>query len=183
MNRKSILLLLIFAISVFGQNLKDENIMQGIPKGFKLGFKDYNKKTHISLIEFIPKGETVQNWSQMITTNIYHKNIKLSAKEYIQYMNSSWKKSCQNNYTKFLPDGKENGYEYALFMAYCKKNKMTNKEEFTYFKAIKGNDSFYVVQKAFAYSPTKEEVIASMKYLQNVFICDTRLDNCPKVVK
>lgn len=183
MNRKPILLLFIFVISVFGQNLKDENIMQGIPNDFKFGFKDYNKKTHFSLIEFIPKNETVQNWSQMITTNIYHKNINLSAKEYIQYMSSVWKKSCQDNYTKFLADGKENGYKYALLMAYCKKNKMTNKEEFTYFKAIKGNDSFYVVQKTFAYTPTKEEIIESMKYLKKVYVCDTRLNNCPKIVK
>ena len=181
MNIKTVIVVLLISSTLYGSSLKHENLMQGIPKDFKLGFKDFNKKTRFRLLEFIPKNETVNNWSQMITTNIYHRNINLTAKEYIQKMDSMWKKNCKNSYTKILPNGKENGYEYALLMTYCPKNKMTNKEELTYFKAIKGNDSFYVVQKAFAYNPSNEEIIDSMKYLKKIYVCDT--NNCPKVTK
>jgi len=180
---KIIIVFLFFISTVLGSSLKYENLMQGIPKGFKLGFKDFNKKTRFRLLEFIPKNETVNNWSQMITTSIYHRNINLTPIEYINKMDSMWKNSCKDSYTKFLSTGKENGYKYALLMAYCPINKMTNKEELTYFKAIKGNDSFYIVQKAFAYNPSEKEIINSMSYLKKVYVCDTRLNNCPKVTK
>lgn len=68
-------------------------------------------------------------------------------------------------------------------MLICPKSKMTNKEEFTWLKAVKGKDSFYSVQKAFTHAPTKESVIKTMQYLKRVQVCDTRLNNCPKLSK
>ncbi|AXX92721.1 hypothetical protein CPU12_02515 [Malaciobacter molluscorum LMG 25693] len=183
MRLKLILLIFILPILLFAQNFKYENIVQTLPNSFKLGFKNYNETTHTTLLEFVPSNETVYNWSKMITTIIYHRNINMSAKGYIQYMASLWKKKCQNSFIKILDDGKENGYSYALLMAYCPKNKITNKDEYTYFKAIKGNDSFYSVQKAFSSKPNKQEVINTMKYLKKVFVCDKRLNNCPKIDK
>jgi hypothetical protein len=43
------------------------------------------------------------------------------------------------------------------------------------FKAIQGNDSFYVAQVAFKAWPSKEQLTQWMRYLQDVTVCDTRL--------
>jgi hypothetical protein len=52
----------------------------------------------------------------------------------------------------------------------------------TWFKAVQGNDSFYVVQKAFKFEPSKEQITRWMDYLRKVSVCDSRIADraCPK---
>ena len=57
----------------------------------------------------------------------------------------------------------------------CPLNKATGKPEITWFKAIQGNDSFYIVQVAFKAWPSKEQITQWMGYLKDVTVCDTRL--------
>lgn len=177
---KIILTILIIISTMYSEDLKYENLLQSIPSNFKLGYKNYNKQTHVRLFEFIQKNEKIDNWSQMITTSIYHQNINITPKQYIEKIKSIWGNSCKNSYTKDLPSGTENSYKFSLIMLYCPKNKLTNKEELTFLKAIKGKDSFYTVQKAFRYDPGKKGVIKTIQYLKNITVCDTRLNNCPK---
>ena len=54
-------------------------------------------------------------------------------------------------------------------------NKATGKPEITWFKAIQGNDSFYIVQVAFKAWPSKEQITQWMRYLKDATVCDTRL--------
>jgi hypothetical protein len=44
-----------------------------------------------------------------------------------------------------------------------------------------GNDSFYIVQKAFRFEPAQEQISHWLQYLQTVNVCDTRLPDraCP----
>ena len=65
-------------------------------------------------------------------------------------------------------------------MLTCPTNKQTGKPEWTWFKAIQGNDSFYVVQKAFRFEPSQEQVVEWTKYLRRVSVCDSRRNSCPK---
>ena len=172
-----ILIILLFIQSfAYTKELKNESLLQTIPENFKLAYN--NKQVMAEMYEFIPKNETLKNWSEMITTNIFHKNLNISAQEYIKEVKAKWEESCEVGYTKLLPHGKENGYDYALVMLYCKKSKQIDKEQLTYIKAIKGNDSFYVVQKAFTYLIKKDKIIDTMRYLKRIGVCDTRLQNC-----
>jgi hypothetical protein len=54
--------------------------------------------------------------------------------------------------------------------------------EITWFKAVQGNDSFYLVQKAFKFEPSKEQITRWMGYLRKVSVCDSRIADraCPK---
>jgi hypothetical protein len=63
----------------------------------------------------------------------------------------------------------------------CPLNTATGKPEFTWFKAIEGNDSFYLVQVALNVQPSDEVSTLWMDYLKKVRICDTRLPDraCP----
>ncbi|MDX1809696.1 MAG: hypothetical protein R3331_09170 [Sulfurospirillaceae bacterium] len=177
------LLICTLVVSSFASGLINENILMGMPQNFKVGYKAYNPKTHLSVAELIPKNESVQDWSQMITLDIYHKNLPLNAKKYTLMMKDLWKRSCAKSYTKDIAHGKENGYDFSLLMLFCPKSKVTNKSEYTWLKAIKGKDSFYVVQKAFTIPPNKSQIIKTMQYLRRVQVCDSRLGNCPKIGK
>ncbi|WP_345991718.1 hypothetical protein [Sulfurimonas sp. HSL-1716] len=175
-----VFLLITLVVFSFSKGLKDENILFGMPHDFKVGYKAYNPKSSLSFAEFVPKTESVKDWSQMLTVSIYHKNLPISANEYIANMKEMWQKECKQSYTKVISEGKENGYDYALIMLYCPKSKISHKEEYTWIKAIKGNDSFYAIQKAFAMKPDEAQITGTMRYLRQVQLCDTRLKNCPK---
>ncbi len=178
-----LLLIIMMIFSASGTGFQNENLFVKIPKNFKLDFKDYNKQTNISLLEFVPKNESVKNWSKMITITSYTKNINLTASEYIQRMKEMWKKHCKKSYTKILPNGMQNGYKYAFIKMYCSKTKITNKEELVFMKAIKGKTRFYVVQKAFSYKPNKKTIEETMKYFQKVTVFDTKKGNGPKILR
>ena len=60
-------------------------------------------------------------------------------------------------------------------------NPKTKQPEYTYFKAIQGNDSLYVLQKVFKYEPSRDEIVKWTLYLKNVSVCDSRIAEraCP----
>jgi len=60
-------------------------------------------------------------------------------------------------------------------------NPATGKPELTWFKALQGNDNFYLVQKAFKFEPSGEQVTDWVNFLNTVKVCDTRLPDraCP----
>jgi len=63
----------------------------------------------------------------------------------------------------------------------CPLNKDSGKPEITWFKAIQGQDSFYVVQKAFKFDPSQGQIVQWTLYLKKVAVCDTRVKEraCP----
>jgi uncharacterized membrane protein len=69
-----------------------------------------------------------------------------------------------------------------VWLQSCPLNKATGKPEITWFKAIAGNDSTYVVQLAFKAWPSKEQITSWMQYLGSVSVCDSRLPEraCPR---
>ena len=83
--------------------------------------------------------------------------------------------------TQPVAQGDENGYPSMVWLQNCPLNKATGKPEITWFKAIQGNDSFYIVQVAFKAWPSKEQITQWMGYLKDVAVCDTRLPDRPCV--
>ena len=76
----------------------------------------------------------------------------------------------------------ENGYPSLLWILECPKNPATGKPELTWIKGVQGNDSFYVVQKAFKFTPSKEQITRWIGYLKGVMVCDSRIADraCPR---
>jgi hypothetical protein len=96
-------------------------------------------------------------------------------------LTTDWFNACANSESYPIADGEENGYDFSLWQLYCPLNPSTQLEEYTYMKAIAGNDSFYLVQVAFRYEPTEADVTRWMQYLKQVQVCDTRIAEraCP----
>ncbi|WP_139198242.1 hypothetical protein [Syntrophus gentianae] len=137
------------------------------------------------LMEMVPQNQTVQDWTEMVTTNIYLGLKNVTPESYQEKMQQLWGASCKGSEFASVTKGKENGYPFAIWMQVCTLNPSTGKPEYTWFKAIKGNDSFYVVQKAFKFNPSGKQITQWMQYFRSIIVCDTRLKghSCPKTAR
>lgn len=176
------LFLLLFLVkpNLSWAELKDENLLQNLPSGYKIDFQ--NRQGKMIMTEMVPKGETVNNWTEMVTTQVFLGEKRLTPQQFQASMAKSWQSACQNSEAASITSGQENGYPFALWLLSCPSNSTTGKPEITWIKAIKGNDSFYVIQKAFRFNPTEQQITKWMQYLRSAIVCDSRIPEqaCPK---
>ena len=162
-----------------GTSLENENLLAELPNGFKVGY--HAKQDNQTITEMVAESETVEDWSTMVTVQIFLGQTNLTPVQAQDKLTSSWLNACENSQTFPVADGSENGYNFVLWQLYCPLNPSTQKVEYTYMKAIQGNDSFYLVQVAFRHEPSSEEVTQWVKYLKQVQVCDSRIPEhtCP----
>ena len=155
-----------------------ENLLAGLPQGYKVGFQQ--KKANARITEMVPANETVESWSEMVTVQVFN-GLNVTPEQFRARMVQMWSGACANAVAGPPTLAVENGYPIAFWMLFCPLNKETGKPETTWFKAIQGHDSFYVVQKAFRFDPSKEQIVQWTHYLKNVAVCDTRVkaQACP----
>jgi hypothetical protein len=158
--------------------LVNENLLVVVPTGYKIGFSD--RKTNVIMNEMVPAAETVQNWTEMVTVQIFL-GMKNTPQAFQDRMTGMWRGACPDAVDAAITSGAENGYPFALWLLGCPKNPATGKPEHTWVKAIQGNDSFYVAQKAFKFQPSREQITEWTRYLRTVSVCDSRLAErrCP----
>jgi hypothetical protein len=159
--------------------LVNENLLTGLPPGYKIAFQD--KKHDMLMNEMVPSEETVDNWTEMVTVQIFY-GLKGTPEQFESKVESGWRTSCPSANANLVADDVEKGYPARVWLLNCPLNPATGKPEMTWFKAIEGNDSFYVVQKAFRFAPSKEQITQSMQYLKAVAVCDSRVPAraCPQ---
>ncbi len=150
----------------------NETLLAALPEGYK---RDFEQKTNESLIsEMVPVGQSVSNWTEMVTVQVFYA-LKTTPQQFKAQMEKERAAACPGSGTQLVAQGNENGYPSLVWLQDCPLNKATGKPEITWFKAIAGNDSFYVVQVAFKAWPSKELIAQWMHYLRDVRVCDMRL--------
>lgn len=160
-----------------------ENLLVSLPPGYKIDFQQ--KKGGAQITEMVPSNETVHAWTEMVTVQVFSGMKGVTPDQFRARMQQLWTTSCANAVAGPVTQAVENGYPIAFWMMSCALNKQTGKPETTWFKAIRGNDSFYVVQKAFRFDPSNDQIVQWTLYLKKVAVCDTRLKEraCPVAVK
>lgn len=165
--------------------LTGENLLVEIPAGYELA---YNQKTGQGEInEFVPKGETVEKWSEMITVQLLPAQNDNTT--FYATFESLAKQACRSGYTHVVATTKENGYPVKVFQLLCPTNLKTDRGEVTFIKTIEGKDKFYVVQKAWRTEKfeldklpiTSEDIVKWTQYLKSISVCDSRINKrrCP----
>ena len=117
----------------------------------------------------------------MVTVQVYLGEKNTTPEQAQETLTNSWFGACENSASYPVADGVENGYNFILWQLYCPLNPSTQKVEYTYMKAIQGNDSFYLVQVAFRHDLSSDEITQWMNYLRDVQVCDSRIPDraCP----
>lgn len=178
--------LAVFSLALFGTGalakaIQDENLLQGLPAGFEVGHQV--KRDGLTMVEMVPSGQSVHDWSEMVTTQIFHGS-EDGLDDYFGEMRGHWSRACDGMTATPIRDGEEHGYRFALWMFGCPMNPSTGKPETTWMKGVRGNDALYVVQWAFRREPSEGDVRRSVSYLREVVVCDSRIERsaCPRVV-
>ncbi len=161
--------------------LKDENLLQGMPAGYKIGFQE--RQGPIILTEMVPESESVEEWTEMVSSQLFIGLKSVSPETFRAESRKKWLEACKDGNFAEIASGEESGYPMALWMLSCPHSKAPGRPEITWFKAIRGQDAFYVVQKSFRFEPSNEQVQQSMRYLRQISVCDTRIPQraCPVV--
>jgi hypothetical protein len=157
--------------------LQNENLVEKMPSGFKIGYQ----KSHdgINMQEWVPDGENVENWSELVTTQIFLGRKNLDTAQFLNAIGQQWLKACPGSTPNAIHTGNANGYPVSMLLLQCPLNPQTGKPETTLFRAIKGNDSFYVVQRAARSTPTKDQIAKMAQFLGSVNVCDARTPEHP----
>ena len=159
--------------------LENENLLVGVPEGFKLAFKDRTGNRLMS--EMIPEDETLDDWSEMLTTQVFFGGLPASPEGFYAQMREGWVNACAGGTGKLVRAGMEGGYKFAFGFLTCPLNPKTGKPEAAWIKFIEGHDSFYVVQRATTEELTNETIEEFSQFLSEVKVCDSRLPDrqCP----
>jgi hypothetical protein len=164
---------------VFAQGLDAENLLVGIPDGFELGFEATSAEG-VEIHEFVPTGETVEDWSAMVTIQIFRGLGDIPGDVLAINMAKGWKGACGEDapVTK-LTEGDVNGFPFVLWTFLCPLNPQSGKPETMYYKGITGSDAFYSVQYAFRQEHADELDSIALPYLVGASACDTRKPERP----
>lgn len=163
--------------STQGQGLSGENILVPEPKGFEVGHQAGNSVE--SLVEYVPKGETVEDWSQMVTVQVFRDIDNADPERFGQTVASLWSKSCQGARTGQVSSAMENGYATSVWIYHCPLLASTGKPENMMAKFIAGADALYGVQYARRSALNEAEMRQTTIYLTRVVVCDTRGNEHP----
>ena len=161
-------------------DLENENLLTTMPAGYKVDFQQ--RKGNMLMTEMVPVGESVNNWTEMVTVQIFYGLKTVTPEQFRMRMEGLWQGSCPNSTSKAISQGTERGYPTGMWALFCPLNAGSGKPENTWFKVIQGADSFYVVQKSYKFAPNKEQESQWLRYLQSASVCDSRVPEraCPK---
>jgi hypothetical protein len=178
-------LFLTFALASAGSELTGENLLVKIPSGYELGSHQESGQGEIN--EYIPKGETLDDWSEMITVQLFP--ARQSNARFHATFESLAKQACRDGSVQVVATMVENGYPVKVFQLFCPTNLQTGMGETTFVKTIEGKDKFYVVQKAWRTEKyeldelplTEDDIVKWTLYLKSVQVCDSRIQEqaCP----
>ena len=168
------------ASPVMADALQDENLLTTMPAGFKTGYSASNGKE--DMMEYVPSAETVEDWTKMVTVQVFHDAKNVDPDAFAANIADGWKSSCTGGDAEKITTGVENGYPIAVWAYDCALNPETNKPESMWLKVTSGGDALYSVQYAYRAKATGDLATPALDYLHSVMVCDTRRNDrpCPK---
>lgn len=154
-----------------------ENLVAAVPSGFKVGYQTGHDQ--MSMQEWVRESESVANWTEMVTVQVFHANKTQTPYQFLQSIGKQWLQTCTGAVPNNIVNGRANGYPVSMLLLRCPLNPATKKPATTAVRVIRGGDALYSVQKAFRFDPSNEQLAQAMLYLSNVIVCDTRQADHP----
>jgi hypothetical protein len=134
------------------------------------------------IVEFVPKGQTYQNWQELFSLFRDYNNIRTSPRKYAEILIAREKRNCVGCAGRVEKNGALNGYAFSLYtLSHPEPTLTTKRPEWNLALAIKGKDALYVFSKSWGYEPRKSEIAEWTSILLKTDMCDTRIPKkaCP----
>lgn len=179
LGRPALLLGAVAAAAALGQTpISGENLLFSPPTDYQVGYSATHDK--MVMTEFIPAGQSVQDWDQMLTVQIFH-GATVDPATFLQDLGARYMGHCPGTSAKGIFTGQANGYVVSMLLLKCPNNPATGKPETTAFRVVKGQDALYSVQHAWRRVASDSEVDVAMHALARAVVCDTRTPEhaCP----
>jgi hypothetical protein len=148
-----------------------ENLVFSPPKNFAVGYRSSHDNRVMT--EYVPDGQTVDDWTQLVTVQIFH-GATVDPATFLKGVGARYEGHCPGTSAKGIFTGQSNGYVVSMLLLKCPNNPGTGKPETTAFRVIKGRDALYSVQHAWRAVASDQEVDVAMHALAAVTVCDTR---------
>ncbi|MEJ6389659.1 hypothetical protein [Gymnodinialimonas ulvae] len=151
-----------------------EQLLAPIPPGFTLGHEADQGNNASALQEWVPRGESVTDWSQMLTIRIFRQHDGADPAAFHGQMAAAMTESCPGGEQFSVTEGVELGTPFHLMIATCPNSPVTGGPENFLSKAMGGQDALYIVQGAWRGPLSEAEVTQWTRYLSGVTVCDSR---------
>ena len=118
-----------FGAAAANAGLENENLLITAPPGYKVGFNE--KKPSMVMTEFVPSKETVENWTEMVTVQVFF-GLKATPQQFMEDLAKRWRAACpETPEGHVIADAPENGYPTRVWLLDCPKNPQSGKPEIT----------------------------------------------------
>jgi hypothetical protein len=159
------------------------------PDGWVLGYRA--KRGDTTIFEYVPAGETVQNWTEIVTVQVWQgARPSWDPEKFVAHIAGTFQRACQT-FRASPPSVRQiGGYDNASVAVECRdpdrsqapSQVMLKKIEFLVVRVIRGKDGFYVVQRAWHSDTEQPDSPMSLErktkewgaYMLRVEVCDTR---------
>lgn len=81
----------------------DENLLINVPKGYKIDFQ--TRQGNMIMSEMVPNAESVKNWTEMVTTQIFLGLKDTSPEQFQTLMQKRWADSCKKSEAASITKG------------------------------------------------------------------------------
>jgi hypothetical protein len=124
-----------------------------------------------SIREEVPKGQTAQRWSKMVTTQWFRRlTERVTPEEFAGTMIASLPKSCPGASASPVQSLRVSGFKAARFKVVCP-NTATGLPESFFLLAVAGDKDMYVKQVAFRGEASSADFLWARKFLAGVVMC------------
>lgn len=149
--------------------------------GFVIGYQASNAQESIQ--EWVPKGETVNIWSRMLTIQrfIGARQRAQTPAGLLDWIASNILTACPGVKVSAVAPLSRFGREGATLLTRCGRNPGTGKPETTFFLAMIGTSDMHVAQVAFRSAPDAAGEAWARAWLDKVVLCGNAAGNAQPI--
>jgi hypothetical protein len=167
-----------FALATAIPARAEERFVVPRPDGWKLAFR--TTQPQLSVTEFVPATESVEKWTEMVTSQTFAGLRNVSVDGYLQRIAAEAVKVCESVEVTPITTGSLNGYPTAVMALFCTRYTKTGLGEITLYKVILGRDALYIAYRSWRGAPfqqgtqpvSKADLDTWATYLDRVTLCD-----------
>jgi hypothetical protein len=138
--------------------------------GFVTGFNQSNAR--VSILEEVPRGETVEKWTRMVTTQQFlNVPAQLTPQAILQGLTRSLPARCPGATTTEVATVIVSGHNGARMRADCSRNPQTGLPETFLMIAVQGPSDLHIKQAAFRRVPDRSDLAWAEGVLGMVTFC------------